>query len=34
MPLAIGGCIGRVIRTFHNGFALKFVETYRPADLK
>ena len=33
MALAIGGCIGRVIRTFHDGFAVKFVETYRPADL-
>jgi hypothetical protein len=32
-PLAIGGCIGRVIRTFDNGFAVKFVEAYRLADL-
>jgi len=32
-PLAIGGCIGRVVRQFHNGFAVKFVETYRLADL-
>lgn len=33
MPLAIGGVVGRVIRTFNNGFAVKFVETYRLADL-
>jgi hypothetical protein len=33
MPLAIGGCIGRVVRIFHNGFAVKFVANYRPADL-
>jgi hypothetical protein len=32
-PLAIGGCIGRVIRTFANGFAVAFVETYRLADV-
>lgn len=32
-PLAIGGCIGRVVRTFHNGFAVKFVECYKTADL-
>lgn len=32
-PLAIGGCIGRVVRIFHNGFAVKFVDTYEVADL-
>lgn len=32
-PLAIGGCIGRVVRNFHNGFAVKFVEAYRLTDL-
>ncbi len=32
-PLAIGGCIGRVIRITNNGFAVQFVETYRIADL-
>lgn len=32
-PLAIGGCIGRVVRTFHNGFAVQFVEAYRQSDL-
>ena len=33
MPLAIGGCIGRVVRIFSTGFAVKFVATYRAADL-
>jgi hypothetical protein len=33
MPLAIGGCIGRVVRIFHNGFAVKFVANYRPVEL-
>ena len=32
-PLAIGGCIGRVVRIFHNGFAVEFVETYKSAEL-
>ena len=32
-PLAIGGCIGRVVRVFHNGFAVKFVEAQRLGDL-
>jgi hypothetical protein len=32
-PLAIGGCVGRVIRTFQNGFAVKFIETHKLADL-
>jgi hypothetical protein len=32
-PLAIGGCIGRLVRVFDNGFAVQFVETYRIADL-
>ena len=32
-PLAIGGCIGRVVRIFHNGFAVKFVETQRISEL-
>ena len=32
-PLAIGGCVGRVIRVFHNGFAVRFVETHRLSDL-
>jgi len=26
-PLAVGACVGRVIRHFRNGFAVKFVET-------
>ena len=29
----IGGCVGRVIRTFQNGFAVKFIETHELADL-
>ena len=33
MPLAIGACIGRVIRHLPNGFAIKFVESYRQSDL-
>ncbi|MBI5319511.1 PilZ domain-containing protein [Bradyrhizobium sp.] len=32
-PLAIGGCVGRVIRVFHSGFAVQFVEEYRLSDL-
>lgn len=32
-PLAIGGCVGRVIRTFQSGFAVKFIETHKLADL-
>jgi hypothetical protein len=27
-PLAIGGCVGRVIRNFNSGFAVKFVATH------
>lgn len=27
MPLAVGACIGRVVRLLPNGFAVKFVET-------
>jgi hypothetical protein len=26
MPLAIGSCIGRVVRVFPTGFAVRFVE--------
>lgn len=26
MPLAVGACIGRVVRLLHDGFAVKFVE--------
>jgi hypothetical protein len=32
-PLAVGACIGRVIRKFSNGFAVKFVEKQRREDL-
>ncbi len=33
MPLAIGACIGRVVRIFNTGFAVKFVEKQDPNDL-
>jgi PilZ domain len=32
MPLAIGTCIGRVVRLLPNGFAVKFVEQQNPRD--
>jgi hypothetical protein len=33
MPLAIGACIGRVVRLLPDGFAVKFVEQQRRNDL-
>jgi hypothetical protein len=33
MPLAIGACIGRVVRLLPNGFAVKFVELQKRRDL-
>jgi hypothetical protein len=33
MPLAVGACIGRVVRVFANGFAVKFVEPRSLDDL-
>lgn len=33
MPLAVGSCVGRVIRTFDTGFAVKFVERQDLNDL-
>jgi len=33
MPLAVGTCIGRVVRLLPNGFAVKFVEQQNPWDL-
>lgn len=33
MPLAIGACVGRVVRHLPNGFAIKFVETHKQNDL-
>jgi hypothetical protein len=33
MPLAVGACIGRVVRHLPDGFAVKFVETQNRADL-
>jgi len=32
-PLAIGACVGRVIRHLPNGFAIRFVDSYRQSDL-
>jgi hypothetical protein len=32
-PLAIGGCVGRVVRLLRNGFAVQFIETQRTSDL-
>jgi hypothetical protein len=34
MPLAIGACIGRVVRTTATGFAIKFVEKQSKDDLE
>ena len=33
MPLAIGSCVGRVVRLFPTGFAIKFVEALHVKDL-
>jgi len=33
MPLAVGSCVGRVVRTFATGFAMKFVERQDVNDL-
>jgi hypothetical protein len=33
MPLAVGACIGRVVRLLPNGFAIKFVEQQKRHDL-
>jgi len=33
MPLAVGACIGRVVRLLRNGFAVKFVERQNRNDL-
>ena len=33
MPLAVGACIGRVVRLLPDGFAVKFVETQNRQDL-
>jgi PilZ domain len=32
-PLAIGGCVGRIVRVFNGGFAVQFVEAHRLSDL-
>jgi hypothetical protein len=32
-PLAIGGCVGRVVRIFETGFAVKFVQQQSLDDL-
>jgi PilZ domain-containing protein len=33
-PLAIGACVGRVVRTFPSGFAVQFIEKQRQYDLE
>jgi hypothetical protein len=33
MPLAVGACIGRVVRLLPDGFAVKFVERQNRSDL-
>jgi hypothetical protein len=33
-PLAIGACVGRIIRVFPSGFAVRFIEKQRPYDLE
>jgi hypothetical protein len=33
MPLAVGACIGRVVRLLPDGFAVKFVEAQNRHDL-
>jgi hypothetical protein len=33
MPLAVGACVGRVVRLLPNGFAVKFVETQKRENL-
>jgi hypothetical protein len=32
-PLAVGACVGRVVRIFPTGFAVKFVERQNQRDL-
>jgi hypothetical protein len=34
MPLAIGACVGRVVRLLPNGFAIKFIEQQNRGDLE
>ena len=34
MPLAVGACIGRVVRIFPEGFAVKFVESQNRDELE
>jgi len=34
MPLAVGGCVGRVVRLLPDGFAVKFVEQQNRNDLE
>jgi len=33
-PLAVGACVGRVVRVFPTGFAVKFVERQKPHELE
>jgi len=34
LPLAVGACVGRVVRLLPNGFAVKFVEAQNRSDLE
>jgi hypothetical protein len=34
MPLAVGACVGRVVRLLANGIAVKFVEQQTVRDLE
>jgi hypothetical protein len=34
MPLAVGACVGRVVRIFPEGFAIKFLEQVKPDELE
>jgi hypothetical protein len=33
-PLAVGACVGRVVRHLHDGFAVKFTELQNRAELE
>ena len=34
MPLAVGACVGRVVRLLPDGFAVKFIEEQKRNDLE
>jgi hypothetical protein len=33
-PLAVGACVGRIVRTFASGFAVRFIEKQNQYDLE